>query len=52
MEGFRYKLSQGFNDESRKDFTDAMGLAHSYFRERVYENAFYRKKENTSILTN
>jgi hypothetical protein len=45
MEGFRYKLSQGFNDESRKDFTDAMGLAHSYFRERVYENAFTGKRK-------
>ena len=39
-------IDQGFNDKIRKELTDALGLAHSTFRERVYKNSFSGQKKD------
>jgi hypothetical protein len=39
-------LENGFDDKNRKDFTDAMGWAHSDFRQEIYQKSFSGKKKD------
>jgi len=48
FEGFAALIDQGFDGVSRKEFTDALGVAHSNFREKIYENSFSGKKKDLS----
>lgn len=48
FEGFAAMVEQGFDDSSRKELTDALGIAHSLFREKIYEKSFTGKKKDLS----
>jgi hypothetical protein len=48
LQNYQPVLENGFNDENRRQVTDALGKAHSSFRSTIYKNSFSGKKKDLS----
>lgn len=49
LDAKRSLLSDGFNDQSRKDIIDVLGKAASDYRQHIYKAGFWGKKRSVSI---